>query len=310
MKEVSRYETCNRYKGSNWNYEHAIKYILQLGDDELVEVGCFTHFRDKKIIKNVIELPSSLGCPMRCKFCASSSIPFLRKLSVEEELMIFDYIYQNEQLTCHSPLVISFTGIGDIFFTLDTVENAILNIGNIRSDFQFTVSSCRWTAEMFKRIEKIYEKVIFRAIQITYISSKKDILEDAISYYKLDPADTLNFDSTIELIKKSSIPRCRINYLMLSGLNDSREDFLTFISTVTPVKEKIWVRISKLNVTKASTVNQMSVSTLERMEELKALLEENGIYAYLFYAMEDDGIGCGQLLSEAYIGDNNMKNFS
>ena len=163
---------------------------------------------------------------------------------------------------------------------------------------------------MFKRIEKIYEKVIFRAIQITYISSKKDILEDAISYYKLDPADTLNFDSTIELIKKSSIPRCRINYLMLSGLNDSREDFLTFISTVTPVKEKIWVRISKLNVTKASTVNQMSVSTLERMEELKALLEENGIYAYLFYAMEDDGIGCGQLLSEAYIGDNNMKNFS
>ena len=133
----------------------------------------FTHFHNKKIIKNVIELPSSLGCPMRCKFCASSSIPFVRKLSIAEELLIFDYICQNVLLPCHTPLVISFTGIGDIFFTLDTVENAILSIGNIRNDLQFTVSSCHWTAEMFKRIERMHEKAVFRAIQITYISSKK-----------------------------------------------------------------------------------------------------------------------------------------
>lgn len=76
---------------------------------------------------------------------------------------------------------------------------------------------------------------------------------------------------------------------------------MDFVSSVIPVKEKIWVRISKLNITKASIANQLSVSTLAKMEELKTLLEENGVYSYLFYAVEDDGIGCGQLLTETYI---------
>ena len=300
MKVIKRYETWSRYQGSNWNYEHAIKYILQLRDNNMVEVGCFTHFNNKKIVKNVIELPSSLGCPMRCRFCASTSIPSIRTLSSDEELLIFNYIYQNEILHLHQPLVVSFTGIGDLFFTLDTVEKAILDIGNIHTDLQFTVSSCHWTDKMFKRIERLYEKKVFRAIQITYISFGKNILHKAIDYYKLHLTDTFSFDSTINFIKESPIPYYRINYLLLNGLNDSREDFLAFLSSVAPIKDKILVRISKLNITKASIANKISVSTLAKMKELKALLEENGVCAYLFYAVEDDGIGCGQLLTETY----------
>ena len=301
MREIKRYETWNRYQGSNWNYEHANKYILKLEDSNLVEAGSFTHFNNKNIVKNVIELPSSLGCPMRCKFCASSSIPFIRRLSIEEELVIFNHIYQNGTLPLHVPLVISFTGIGDLFFTLDTVERTILSIGNEHNDVQFTVSSCLWTPEMFGRIEQLYKKAKFRAVQITYISYKKDILSRAIEHYRLNSSNNFSFDNTINCVRKSSILEYRINYLLLNGINDSKDDFSIFLSLLMPIKNKVQVRISKLNITKASMTNHISVSTFERMEELKTLLIENGIRAYLFYAAEDDGIGCGQLLSEEYL---------
>ena len=298
MKEVKRFETWSRYCGSNWDFEHASKYILQLENNELIEAGYFIHFYNAKIVKNVIELPTSIGCPMQCKFCASSSIPFIRKMSVKEEFLVLDHIYKRETLSVQSPLIISFTGIGDLFFTFNTVERTILDIASINNDIQFIVSSCHWTFEMFKRMEQLYNKVVFRAIQITYISFRKIILHDIIGYCRLDPMDNFCFENVIEHIRKSSIPNFSINYLLLSDLNDSRKDFLDFLSLLMPIKDKICVRISKLNITKACKANQISASTLKKMKELKKILEENGINAYLFYTMEDNGIGCGQLLSE------------
>jgi len=300
MKEIKRFEIWSRYQGSNWNFEHAVKYILQLDYNNLIEAGYFEHFYNKEKVKSVIELPSSLGCPMRCKFCASSSMPYIRKLSVEEEILIFNYIYRRELLSIQSPLVVSFMGIGDLFFTIDSVEKAILNIAKTHDDIQFTVSSCHWTEEMFKRIETIYSLVKFRALQITYISFNKSILYDVVKYYKMDLINSFSFQNTISCIGESIIPKFRINYLLLSGLNDSQKDFFTFLSLITPVKEKICVRISKLNMTKACLENKIFASTLRKMEELKDLLEKNGIQAYLFYAKEDDGFGCGQLLSETH----------
>lgn len=306
MNEIKRFETWSRYRGSNWDYEHAVKYILQLDNENIIEAGFFTHFNNGRTVKSVIELPSSSGCPMKCKFCASSSIPFIRKLSVEEELLVFNHIYQREMLPVQSPLVVSFTGIGDIFFTLDTVEKTIIKIANIHNGVQFTVSSCHWIPEMFRRIEKLYSETTFRAIQITYISYKKSVLHNAISYYDLNFADSFSFEDTIRYIDGSSIPKFRINYLLLNGINDSQEDFLAFLSLVMPIKDKILVRISKLNITKASVKNQISESTIEKMEELKTLLKEKGIQTYLFYAMDDDGLGCGQLLSETNLQDSEL----
>ena len=302
MNEVKKYETWNRYQGSNWNSEHGFKYILQLEDNHLVEAGYFIHYHNGKIIKSVIELPSSLGCPMKCKFCAAFAIPFIRKLNVEEELMIFNHIYQSTALLAQSPLIISFMGIGDLFFTINTVEKTILDICNRHNDIQFTVSSCHWTTEMFTRIQELYNKAMFRAVQITYISYKKDILYNVIDYFNLTQTDCY-FESIVNCIKESPIAKFRINYLLLSHINDSQEDFLTFISLIAPLKDKILVRISRLNITKACEINRISVSSLEKMEELKILLEDNGIQAYLFYAINNDKIGCGQLLSETYLQD-------
>lgn len=221
-------------------------------------------------------------------------------MSVEEEVLLFNYIYQRNVPSIQSPLVVSFTGIGDLFFTIDTVEKAILDIASTHDNIQFTVSSCHWTEAMFKRIETMYNQVKFRSVQITYISFIKNILHDVVNYYKIDTSESSSFQNVINCIEKSTIPKFRINYLLLSGLNDSQKDFFAFLSLITPIRDKVWVRISKLNMTKACFKNQVVASTLKKMEELKALLESNGIRAYLFYAKGDDGIGCGQLLSETH----------
>lgn len=298
MKEIKRYEIFNKYSGSNWDSEHTTKYIFELRNGKIIEAGYFIHFYGDKEKKRVIELPTSYGCPMKCKFCASSFINDVQQLNADEVLDIYNYIYETQNLKHVYPLFVSMTGIGDLYFTIDLVEKITSSISNDRNDIGFTVSSCFWTESMIKRIENIYNNIKFRAIQITYISYDNRILQNLIGYYTLKYNDRPTFQQTVQHMFNSKIQQFRINYLMLKGINDTREDFFKFLSLILPVKDKVIIRISKLNTTKASIVNNISESSIERMGELKLLLDSNGFKAYLFYSVINDGMNCGQLLTE------------
>ena len=298
MKIIETRVLNNEYVSREWNLEHTTKYVFELGEGKYIEAGYFIHFHDDEEVKRVVELPTSYGCPMKCKFCASSFIEGGQRLNYTEILEIFNYICEREKLDCIKPLFVSLTGIGDLHFTIDVAEKVVESISQERKDVLFTVSSCFWTTSLLKRVESMYEIAHFRAVQVTYLSSNQCILKRLMGWFEYSNSDRIDFDKIVRYISTSKIPQYRINYLMLKGINDSDESFDEFISLVLSIRDRIIVRISKLNVTKASFINGIQESTIEKMEQLKSALEEKVIKAYLFYSMKNDGMNCGQLLTE------------
>ncbi|KAI4452866.1 Dual-specificity RNA methyltransferase RlmN [Eubacterium plexicaudatum ASF492] len=297
----NQYSVSNNYVGSDWNYEKTTKYIFKI-DCEYIEAGYFIHYlkdtTDMREKKQVIELPSSYGCMMKCGFCASSQISHIRSLTAEEIYDIFLYIYNHNHLQNKTNILVSMMGIGDLYFTINNVEKVLKKINNKNKNIIFSISSCCWTQTMLKKVEILNTVIQFRTIQITYITHHLQKIQNIIQYYKII---TYNADSIIQMIYHSTIPYFKINYILIEGINDSDEDFLTFITKFKDVKDKITVRISKINPTRASIKNGLTGSSIDRMEEFEKLLSRAGYKTYLFYSCNDDNMNCGQLVTEKLI---------
>ena len=100
------------------------------------------------------------------------------------------------------------------------------------------------------------------------------------------------------MIQQSSIDKFKINYILIKGFNDSNEDFTAFITKFNEIKNKLVIRISRINITQASEMNGIAGASVERVLEFRENLLEQGYQAYLFYSYKNDNMNCGQLITE------------
>ncbi len=294
----NKYITENHYVGNGWNFEKTSKYIFVNGQ-EYIEAGYFIHYlktgNHLEEKKHVIELPSSYGCQMKCGFCASSRIVNTHALPVEEIYEIFTYIMNHNHLEKKKDILVSMMGIGDLYFTINTVEKLLQKIHDNYGSICFSVSSCHWTETMLTKIETLNNFMNFRTIQVTYITHDTKKAQDIIPYYK---KNTYDINAIIQMIQQSSIDKFKINYILIKGFNDSDEDFTAFIAKFNEIKNKLIIRISRINVTQASETNGIASASVERMLEFRENLLEQGYQAYLFYSHKNDNMNCGQLITE------------
>lgn len=293
MHLIDKIYVENHYAASAWNFEKTTKYVFE-ENAHLIEASFFEHYHDDCFVKKVVELPSSYGCPMKCRFCASSNISNIFVLSAETIVQIYLFILSDNNLKPGEEHVVSFTGMGDYFFTSDMLEKAMLEIKS-KNNVTFTVSSCCWTGSMLKNLERISNQITFRAVQFSYISHKVNIVNKIIPFYCGIP---FHISQWAQMIKDSSVDKFRINYIMIKGINDSPADFDEFVSLFVGVKEKIVVRIAKLNPTAASERNGLFPPNIDCMNELQTRLNKFGFNSYLFYSAQNDNMNCGQLITE------------
>lgn len=299
----NKYSTSNNYVGNDWNYEKTTKYIFATGNDrngqEYIEAGYFIHYikdgNHMKEKKHVIELPSSYGCPMKCSFCASSHIMNIHALQVEEIYEVFTYIFTHNQLKKKENILVSMMGIGDLYFTMNTVEKLMQKIHADYKNICFSVSSCYWTETMLKKIEFLKTFINFRTIQFTYITYNSKKAQSIIQYYK---NITYDLDAIIQMFKQSNIDKLKVNYILIKEFNDSEEDFSAFISKFDEIKDKLVIRVSRINETKASIKNGITSVSIEQMLKFRDKLMAQGYQAYLFYSHKNDNMNCGQLITE------------
>lgn len=294
---VNKKHNANKYAGNGWNLEYTTKYVVDI-NNKLVEVGYFLHFLEKKntteFVKEVIELPSSRGCPIKCSYCASSYIDDYNPLTSDEIVELFNYTY-NSGRKQNQYLLVTMTGIGDYTLCHDNINKALLRINQGNSSVHFTVSSCIWNKESIEAVSKLDNSVDIRSVNITYLSDDSSIVKKLIRYYDIHSYDA---NRLVKEFNSTSLHNLRVNYLMIKDVNDDLDSYKTFVKTFEPLKRRLKVRISKMNKTIASTKAGLCSPKLQDMMSLKEYLESNGFTAYLFYSDKDDHMNCGQLLTE------------
>ena len=288
----------NKYAGNGWNLEYTTKYIISI-NKKLVEAGHFMHYlvkADKTVfVKEVIELPSSRGCPIKCAYCASSGISDYYHLTADEIVELFDCIYKDKNDKSHY-LLVTMTGIGDYTLCHSYLNEALTRINLKTLNVHFTVSSCLWNKEAIESVSRLCETVDVRSVNITYVSNDKKKVEKLIGFFG---SHEYSVYAMVEEFNKTSLSNLRVNYLMIKDVNDSEESFALFAETFKPLKERITVRISKMNKTLASTRAGLYSPQIESMVHCNYYLKGKGFDSYLFYSEEDDQMNCGQLLTES-----------
>ena len=293
--QLRQEKTRNRYSGSNWNLEKTEKYIYG-NKFKKYEVGYFEHYLDEQFIKAVIELPISYGCPSKCLYCASSNIENFEILKSDQMFFLFNEIYEAKNLNKYKEVLLSLTGTGDIFFNEDNVFS-FLSLLKEYKNLSITLSSSFWDIKLLERAVQLKEILKVRYIQLTYTSDSYDILPKLIPLH--NKRNTLpNLSEFIEYVSKIEDTFFRINYIVILDINDFEEAVYHFIEKTKGIKEKIVIRISKLNETNATIRNNLQATTIDKLNYIKDIFIKEGFKCYVFYSYENDNMNCGQLLTE------------
>lgn len=293
MQLIKKIVVENRYSGNGWNFEKTTKYIFETDFFQL-EAGYFEHYFEDKFVKAVIELPVSYGCPAHCRFCATSGIEKFKKLEPEEMRELLEFIWKEQKLDNREYVLLSVTGTGDLHFNFPNVLEFLLGL-TIYENLHVTLSSCLWNENQLSVIEELSEKISIRNVQITCVGTNEQVLRQLIPVYE---QRELNFKEVLSYIEASEKQYYRVNYILIRDKNDSIECMQKFRDMIVGVKEKVIVRITKLNETGATKRNDLYPTDLGKMEQFKALLTNAGIRSYLFYAYKNDHMNCGQLITE------------
>ena len=290
-----RYSSKNNYKSRDWNREITNKFVFR-DIHGIYEVGLFWHYLNKTFVKAVIELPVGFGCPSKCRYCASARIDGFYPLTAQQMQSMFEQLYRKNNLDKMAPVLLSMTGMGDIYFNQ---KNVFAFLGTLREykNLSLTLSSNFWTASLLAKAVAVSNFLPIRYIQYTYVSDKRDIRENLIGI--LDSMEKQNFlDEYISFIQADNNSFYRINYIAISGINDSVDDVSRFIHLVNGIKDKLTIRISRLNETGATRDNHLVPSDCVRLGEINEQMKNAGLQSYIFYSEHNDNMNCGQLITE------------
>lgn len=283
----------NNYSGSNWNFEKTTKYLIEINGMD-IEAGYFEHYKDKTLVKTVLELPQSYGCPTKCRFCASAAIEQFTPLDAECLEELFLYLYDLNNLSEKNYVLLTMTGIGDIYFNYENVESFLLKIKTFGNVY-VTISSCLWNVEMLQKVDKLSQQIRIRNVQITYVTDEKEKLGKIVPFYQ---KHEYSFEKLLQYMMDSEAAYYRINYIMIKGVNDGMQDFYRFRDHIKGIAGKVVVRISKLNETGATRRNHLQSTDIATLRDFQSVLQETEIESYIFYAYKNDNMNCGQLITE------------
>ena len=190
------------------------KFLFRLSDGNLIETVLMTHDYGYSVC-----VTTQVGCNMGCQFCASGMKKKLRNLETHEiVLQILTVAKMLDIRVSHTVIM----GIGEPFDNYDNVINfmKIINhpLGLEIGARHITVSTCGL-------VEKIYEYSEFDIqanLAISLHAPNNEIRNQIMNINRAYPIEKL-IDAISYYIEKTN-RRVTIEYILLRGLNDSKEN--------------------------------------------------------------------------------------
>ena len=258
-----------------------IKYLWQLGDGNCVESVVMQYHHG-----NTICISSEVGCPMGCKFCASTLGGLVRRLTPAE---LLDQVLFSQKDSGLELSNIVLMGIGEPLDNFDAVMRFLelvnspdgLNIGMRH----ISLSTCG----LVDKIEKLAERNLQLTLSISLHSPDNESRNKIMPVNKRWPVEELLAACRAYFEKTGR--RVSFEYTMIDGVSDAPEQAELLAKKLHGMQAH--VNMIPLNNVEESGLKCSSHAAIERFQKI---LESHGVTATVRRTLGSDiDASCGQL---------------
>ena len=258
-----------------------IKYLWQLGDGNCVESVVMQYHHG-----NTVCISSEVGCPMGCKFCASTLGGLVRRLTPAELLDQVLFSQLDSGLTISNIVLM---GIGEPLDNFDAVMRFLelvnspegLNIGMRH----ISLSTCG----LVDKIDQLAERNLQLTLSVSLHSPDNESRSKIMPVNKRWPVEELLAACRAYFEKTGR--RVSFEYTMIDGVSDAPEQAELLAKKLHGMQAH--VNMIPLNNVEESWLKCSSHATIERFQKI---LESHGVTATVRRTLGSDiDASCGQL---------------
>ena len=258
-----------------------IKYLWRLRDGNCVESVVMQYHNG-----NTVCISSEVGCPMGCKFCASTIGGLVRRLEPSE---LLDQVLFS-QLDSGLPISnIVLMGIGE---PLDNFDNVMRFLELVNSPDGMNIGMRHIslsTCGLVDKIEQLAERDLQLTLSVSLHSPDDESRSKIMPVNRRWPVDTL-LSACRDYFAKTG-RRISFEYTMISGVSDSPEQAQLLAKKLAGMGAHVNM-IPLNNVTESG----LHTSSRQAIRRFQTILEENGVTATLRRTLGSDiDASCGQL---------------
>lgn len=278
--------------GRHRSQDGTVKFLFGLEDDNKVEAVYIPDHPEeassKRAVRHTICLSTQVGCPLKCTFCYSGTVPFARNLTVGEILGQFGAVTR-ELLKTTTRVNVVFMGMGEPLLNPEAVLSALAVLtdpdGFAVSPRRITVS----TAGLAEELERFAKAAPPVGLAVSLHATTDEARDRMMPINRKYPLEEL-----LAAARRLPLPKRRkitFEYVLLGGENDSETDARRLARLLTGIPAK--VNLITYNPWPGSP---HQASTDEATERFLGILLHAGYTASLRRSRGDDILAaCGQL---------------
>jgi 23S rRNA (adenine2503-C2)-methyltransferase len=262
------------------------KFLQQTGDKNVIETGFYD------LDEYIVCISSQIGCAMGCIFCATTSpnksgqLSFIRNLEADEivtQTMNALTGIPKEKLFSKK-ILFSYMGMGE---PLLNYNNIIASIRVLTKKFPNSRATISTIGVDTKKMCELAQEEISTTLKLHLsVHAPNDVLRKQILPTARPLKEALN---ALEYFSKKRKVLCKVNYVLISGVNDSRKHAEELAKLLKGYQ--FTVKLSNLN-----DFNGLEGSGTEKFELFENILKKAGLATCRFISIGTDiEAGCGQL---------------
>ncbi len=259
------------------------KILIKLDDGSLVESVLMKYGTQR----NTVCVSTQVGCAMGCAFCATGKLGLSRNLTdyeIVQQVLIFSrHLKQLDQRVSN----VVFMGMGEPFENYDNVISAVrilndhdgLNIGARK----ISISTCGLVPEILKFTNEDLEVNLAISLHSADQQKREEFMPIAHKYSIEQLIDS------IDTYIRSTNRKVMIEYILLKGVNDSKEDSIDLVKLL---KGKLCM----VNLIGYNETGEYESPERSTIEDFKQVLLKGGLEVTQRYRFGSDiKAACGQL---------------
>jgi 23S rRNA (adenine2503-C2)-methyltransferase len=256
-----------------------VKALLHTHDGRAVE-AVLMRYKDGR---RSLCLSSQSGCPLTCTFCATGAMKFGRNLTTSE---ILDQALHFRRIEEVDHVV--FMGMGEPMMNLDNVLGACRRLPDVGVTHRRTAIS---TVGWIPGIDRLAETDMPVRLALSLHAADDALRSEIMPVNERYPlADVLAACRRFYEAKRRQV---FIEYVMLAGVNDRREQAVALARVLDP-------KIFKVNLIPYNPTGSYDGSGPDAIQAFRAVLEEHGLRATVRLTRgRDIAAACGQLAATA-----------